>query len=478
MIKKVLSVIVCLILICLVTGCVGKVLANKSSVEQFEPFLSQQEDFDVLFFGTSHVQDAILPMYLWKEYGIVSYNMGTTASRIPTTYWGMKMALEHTSPRLIVMDCAYVYYDQKINTTTGNLHKLFDAFPLSTVKTQAVFDLCGDLNTRFEMLFPLSMYHVRWNDLAMNDFHPAISKTMGNVLLTDTTPVKIPTVDMESFSNVESRGVAYLQKIADLCREKNIDLLLTFIPFKYNKKSKNDCAFMLPFSQKNGLPYLDGNMLDTLLNDQIDYANSEKNNSHVNWSGALKLTSFIGRFIKENYDIPDRRRSLEYDFWNTCYADYRDYIRKKAEDEDNMFSYLLLAFDPDTDVLIELNSDDCFKDPAFRLLFENVGGDCDRIEKNTRFVLLGADHTEASYLAEPGETWAGNLEIRKNGTEDVVCLSGHVLYSEQVAETSPDISITMIHPEKQEAFDSGHFTYSMSAKKDRISSWKRISDGF
>ena len=66
--------IVTVVLLLLMLGYCTELVERKASEKKFEDFYKQEADFDVLFFGTSHVVNAILPMELWNEYGMVSYN--------------------------------------------------------------------------------------------------------------------------------------------------------------------------------------------------------------------------------------------------------------------------------------------------------------------------------------------------------------------------------------------------------------------
>ena len=58
----------------LVVGVTQKLFERKYSYSKYYDFYKQQQDFDVLFLGTSHVLNAVYPMELWRDYGIVSYN--------------------------------------------------------------------------------------------------------------------------------------------------------------------------------------------------------------------------------------------------------------------------------------------------------------------------------------------------------------------------------------------------------------------
>jgi len=64
--KKVIKVIVkCMLFLCVLAAVIGKtasVVERKESDSKFTDFYKHPEEFDVLFFGTSHVLRGIFPM--------------------------------------------------------------------------------------------------------------------------------------------------------------------------------------------------------------------------------------------------------------------------------------------------------------------------------------------------------------------------------------------------------------------------------
>ena len=70
-------------------------------------FYQQEQDFDVLFLGTSHVLNAVYPMELWRDYGIVSYNMANHSENICT----LKLKIDKT--RSIIISSPHTKYEDK-----------------------------------------------------------------------------------------------------------------------------------------------------------------------------------------------------------------------------------------------------------------------------------------------------------------------------------------------------------------------------
>ena len=47
------------------------------------------------------------------------------------------------------------------------------------------------------------------------------------------------------------------------------------------------------------------------------------NRAHTNALGAEKVTAYFGRWLRENYDLPDRRNDAAYASWDAAYAQWQ-----------------------------------------------------------------------------------------------------------------------------------------------------------
>ncbi|MGN1170819.1 MAG: hypothetical protein ACI4SZ_04125, partial [Lachnospiraceae bacterium] len=58
----------------------------------------------------------------------------------------------------------------------------------------------------------------------------------------------------------------------------------------------------------------------------VDESNDYSDAGHLNVLGAEKVTSFVGRYIGENYDIPVRSEEEPYRTeWNGNYKEYQEF---------------------------------------------------------------------------------------------------------------------------------------------------------
>lgn len=65
-------------------------------------------------------------------------------------------------------------------------------------------------------------------------------------------------------------------------------------------------------------------------------------NIHLNFSGARKVTDYIGNILRNDFNMPDHRGEAEYAKWDEDYKEYRNYIFGKMRGI-NDFDTLLMS---------------------------------------------------------------------------------------------------------------------------------------
>lgn len=365
---KLIATIVFVILLGIVLGITFKVFERKYSYSKYYDFYNQEEDFDVLFFGTSHVINAIYPLELWRDYGIVSYNMSNHSENICTNYWQLVNALQYTTPKVVVVDLYAIDGDSKVNEQY--LHNVMDSMPLSIAKIRMTMDLL-DKDKWAEYLFDFSLYHSRWDELGSDDLKPTINLNKGAELYSEVTintpPVLIP---KEQYDSTDRTNKQYLQKIIDLCKDNDIDIILTYIPYSMPEGDMEVANWGYVCAEGNDIPYLNFVYEDL----DINYATDCMDESHhLNTSGAKKVTDYIGKYLVDNYEIEDKRGQEQFSFWNTDYEEYKaDKIEWLGNQQDD-WSYLAILNDKDFYVRIYANEDSTiYSDEELIELVENI----------------------------------------------------------------------------------------------------------
>ena len=393
-----------------------KVLERKASYAKYAPFFAQEEDFDVLFMGSSHLLNSVFPMELWKDYGIVSYNFGGHGNQLATTYWVMENALDYTTPKLMVIDCFYLEYEMKTSMNFAQVHLSFDAFPLSRTKIRAAFDLLEDdafheswtldmaQRTRLNLLWDFAVYHDRWADLTEDDVDPAVTVEKGaESRIAISTPNAPATVPYGSKLEGETVGVRYLRRMIEDCQARGIHVLLTYLPFPSTGVDLKNAARVQDIAKEYGVGYIDFLSLP-LLDDATDHYDPD---SHLNPSGARKVTDYLGQYIKAHYDIPDRRQDEAYKAWEEDYRAYRDFQVSALKEQETLELYLMLLKSAHYDVEIQIMDPQVWERPLFTELMENLGAE----QEGGLYVVRGKGAGET----DTGETDTGEVTAGSGG---------------------------------------------------------------
>lgn len=321
------------VVICLI-GISAKILERKSSIEKYENFFQLADQIDVLFLGSSHVMNAINPVQLYAENGITSYNMSKSGGMITESYWTLVNALDYCEPECVVVDLwaldrNYKYLDvmngvEPEDETAGSvslLHNNMDCFPLSKNKIAAIKDLISDPEIRKEFYWDFALYHDRWSDLSQEDFAVLGENTNKNELL---GAMRITEHDAEiHLYQPENQGeyvaddivcLQYLYKILDLCEERGIKVVMTFIPVASSYEQDWQAVNTgYRIQEERGVPFID--MLSHETQSIIDYYTDMCDDTHVNSNGMRKITTYLGDFLANYLELEDHRNDTAYGMW-------------------------------------------------------------------------------------------------------------------------------------------------------------------
>ena len=323
--KTILSWVLFFSLLITSTAAVDRLLRDKENCSKYDCFYSEKEDFDVLFFGSSRVIDGIVPMQLWEEYGIRSYNMAQHNENVIASYWQLRNALRYHTPKVVFFDISLfgsnVVTPESDKGTQAYLHKSLDHMPMSVIKFLAVNELTDGYELN-EYLFPLAIYHNRWSVLGESDIYVTANALMGGE----------DRVCHEGQAYAEWGGTQILPResfdpdklhiddVIELCREHDVDIVFTCMPaagmryqsYFYPAVNSFECYF-----EEKGVPFINYCRDDTFLNNRTDYADS----THLNPAGSRKLTLEIGEYLISDYSFGTVNEETRKE-WDEAYETY------------------------------------------------------------------------------------------------------------------------------------------------------------
>lgn len=355
--KHILRALKAIAFCALLGGCVwfaSDALERKASRIKYEPLFARPEDIDVLFVGDSHMINGIYPMELWKDYGIASYNLACIGNTIPVTYWSMMSALEVVQPQLVVIGINDVEYPHKLTGSSSDAHTALDGLPLNAVKIQAIEDLMDDpwvtdddgtpyTALKWEYYFKLGKYHTRWSEVGLRELKFEANRQKGaEMAVAVAQPRDYDIIDEEMCAEESGWGFAYLRRMIEECQRREMDVMLVHLPYPSTTEDQMAANAVGLIAEEYGVSFVDFVALDQVVDYRTDCFDSF---SHLNPSGARKVTDYMGRYITDWYSVPDRRGDAAYAHWETDYADYMAYKLGRMRMQTELCNVLMLLHD-------------------------------------------------------------------------------------------------------------------------------------
>lgn len=321
MCRKTAKIICFFLILALSLGCFHKVFNFKDLSGNYvvTTFYQEPKDsIDVMCLGSSHVFADISPAVLWEDYGIASYDLCGASQPIWNTYYYMKEALKTQTPRVLVVDVHGVTkYDDYLDNSRiiQNTYGL----KLSRDKVENVME-SAPKSSWPDYLLEYPTYHSRYTQLERTDFDASARGEYYKVwkgfeLLTGVYPMEKPREAINTDRELEltEKAEKYLRAVLELADERGVPLLLVSAPYDLTLREQGYYNAAERIAQEyDGAAFLNFNsyqMYDELgLDFQTDFADS----IHLNNVGVEKYTGYLGKYLKEHYDIPDRRGDSSY----------------------------------------------------------------------------------------------------------------------------------------------------------------------
>ena len=295
-------------------------------------YYDETTDHDVLFVGDCEVFEHFSPVTLFNEYGITSYIRGGAQQLAWHSYYMLEDALKTETPKVVVFNVLALKYGEPQSEAYNRLN--LDGMRFGAAKLGAIRASMTGGEDFMSYLFPLLRYHDRISELTGEDFTYWFSSGgpvsfKGYVMHTGVDPAT--EVPQETYDpKLPETSMAWLEKIADLCEENGVALVLIKSPSIYPVWHAVWDGEIAAFAESRGLRY--DNMIAE--NDLIGIdmrTDTYDQGQHLNVSGAEKLSRWFGAILQSEYGLKDHRGEAAYD------ADYAA-LTKRYENEKQRLS--------------------------------------------------------------------------------------------------------------------------------------------
>ena len=300
--KNILKVILFFLILLVILVILSYILVPKNNSEeagmnniQAMGILGEKENtIDVIVYGDSESFASTMPMRLWKEYGFTVYVCGTAGQSLPDTCKIAYETLKKQNPKIVIIEADNIYNSVGIFV------------PIARILNE---------------ILPITEYHNRWKTLRKEDFFGKINYTesdenKGYYYVERTDPIDANGY-MEHSEEVEQipfLNKIYLKILKKYCESKGAQFVILSVP-SYKNWNYQKHNGMQQYAEKENIEFIDLNERKKDVNIDWKKETGDKGD-HVNYKGAIKVTRFIGKWLKKKNILQDHRNDENYKKWN------------------------------------------------------------------------------------------------------------------------------------------------------------------
>lgn len=302
------SVCFVLILILLLSGA-SRILQPKSNTESAgarDPLANGIADepegtIDALFVGDSETYCAFVPLKIWQDSGITSYVCGTSGQKLCYSMEFLRKAFKNQNPKIVILETNAIFREFKAE----------DA-----------------ITTRAQENFSVFKYHNRWKNLKPPAIKAAVNYTvMDNTkgylysTIVDASSTKNYMKISDDFAEIPLKNSRYVKDIRNYCEKNDAKLVLVSSPStkNWNYKRHNSISKL---AEELGIDYIDMNLMRDEI--PIDWKNDTRDKGdHLNYYGAVKVSSYLGKYFLSTDMFTDKRDDKKYSDWNRAAESFK-----------------------------------------------------------------------------------------------------------------------------------------------------------
>ncbi|HIS48136.1 MAG TPA: hypothetical protein IAB46_11415 [Candidatus Scybalocola faecigallinarum] len=306
--KAVASIVFMLGLVCLLV-ILSYIFLPKNNMKAFgmedvtaNGILGEKENsIDVLVLGDSESYSSITPMQIWEEQGFTTYVCGTPGQYLYQSDSYLQQAFINQKPKVVILETNAIYRKMSFNASILN---------------------------RIENVFAVFKYHNRWKSMQLGDLTSSADYTWtddfkgyqyyNTVDGTANSDYMAPT---DKSKLIHGLNWQYVSDMADFCEKNGAQFILVSTPSTVNWNYERHNG-IVQLANALDIPYVDMNLMKNEIT--IDWTKDTRDKGdHLNHSGAVKVSRWLGNYLKKAYNLPDHRQDDGYSKWNEALTRYK-----------------------------------------------------------------------------------------------------------------------------------------------------------
>lgn len=276
----------------------------------WQAFLAEPEDsLDVIYLGSSVAYCDINPTVIYETSGLTGFVMAGGEQTLSITYWYLREILKTQSPAAVVLEGIGIFFQPYQSYTQKNISTM----PPSLNKLGAIWT-AAEPELRQDLLFDLSFYHERWKEVDITesklpqwDEYKGFTPMDGSV---DGAGETEWIADRDIEAEVYAENLAWLEKILLLCRENEVQTIVTIYP-AYSRCTPEAYAKLEEEIAEMDLNTIFCNWSANF--EEIGLVPTEHlyDGMHLNQHGARVFSAWLGKQLREKFGLMPRAQTEE-----------------------------------------------------------------------------------------------------------------------------------------------------------------------
>ena len=265
----------------------------------------EKDSLDVVAIGNSDLASGFSPMELWKTHGISGFACGEPNQTIDQSVRLLQEVLTCQRPKVVILETDALFQEN------------MDGHLTSLVKTAANY------------LFPVLEYHDRWKSVTISELmgkpqKPWHDAAKGYRYSDDRVAYKGSDymAKTDDWEEIDAIALQSLNQFVEICRNAEIQVLFVEMPSANSWNMARHQA-VADYASDRNIPFIDFNMKDMMTKTGFDWlTDSRDGGNHLNYSGAKKISTWLGNYLGSQYQLEDHRKDSRYQRWQQDSADY------------------------------------------------------------------------------------------------------------------------------------------------------------
>lgn len=270
----------------------------------------ERNSADVMFFGSSNVFANVNPAVLYENTGITAYTLAGSSQPIWNVYYYLREAYKTQHPKLVVIDMRSLSYDTDYFSIADAYRYIWRLRP-SMNKWDAIVCSSENANVSLNMLLGWPIFHTRWRE-GKTLFDNKYNAEKFGAMRMGFYPVYgwnfalgldyKPNTSTNIFT-LREKNDTYLRKTIELAQAEGSEVLLLKTPYVQDEYLDGVYNYAEQVAAEYHVNSLNMNKVDF----EFSYALCFADNEHLNEYGVERATEYLGEYLRNNYDLPDRR---------------------------------------------------------------------------------------------------------------------------------------------------------------------------